>query len=220
MSAPSVPTGPGDATQMPIYISIQVQDNLKEENNNRVPQSSQGLYRGVKLTTDSLEVPLEYAFGINNEASPSSRPSLMPLFRTRYVDKTTVEEESIDYYVQLRNSLSDELRSQLDDDELLSIEKRDSNLVALDHSLHFQADVLTFAKKIESIVIDPESASLAAQDFQTLPSQAQQVLLDHDHQVISYLEHHLQSVGANDPSYDLLLNASNQLKEAWSFLNS
>src|SRR5690349_15458887 len=100
---PSVPTGPGDPNQTSSYISFQVQENTKEENNSRIPQSSQGLYRGVRLTTDSLEVPLEFLFGINNEAPPSSRPSLMPLFRTRYVDRTTVEDETVDYYVQLRN---------------------------------------------------------------------------------------------------------------------
>lgn len=219
MNTPPIITG-NAGPNMPDYISNNAKEVAKESNHNRIPQSSQSLNPGVILTTDSLEVPLEYAFSIADQRSESSRPSLMPLFRTRYVDKALLEDLSIDYYVQLRNALPAHLKEELEADEQLAVEKRDSNLVALDHSLHFEADVLLFAKKLSSSPLDPDQATLAAQVFHDLPTQTHQALLNHEKQVISYLDRHLESIGPNDPSYDIFLNASNQLKEAWNFLNS
>lgn len=59
-----------------------------------------------------------------------------------------------------------------------------------------------------------ESTLIGAQQYLGLPDLVKQELLNYGLIVTNFLDDHLATIGPNDPSYDLLLNVSNQMKEA------
>lgn len=207
-----MPSGPLSSN----YVDLLSKDNLQQINNTKI-QQGHSANRGVILTQDGLNVPLETAFGIHDEKSESSRPTLSPLFRTRYVDQPNQGDDGSDY-AELRNSLPPELQELLTEDEKLPFRDRDPNMIALDNSLQFEANRRGLVKSLANPPIDIKRATADAANFKNLPAEAKHNIAHYSGQIVQGLDNYLQTIGPNDPSYDLLLNASNQMKEGIDLL--
>ncbi|WP_068467246.1 hypothetical protein [Candidatus Protochlamydia phocaeensis] len=218
MNTPSVGVGFTSSPNSPDYIDLSSKDQVQETTNNRIPQGAPW-NKGVILAKDSLEVPIEIAFGINNDRTEPGKPSLLPLFRTRFVDDHQVEDLSRSYYLELRDNLPTDLQKILSQDEAKpNIEDRDPDLMALDNSLRFEANILALADHL-SVPQSDEGVLIGAQQFLALPTLVKQELLAYGANVGQFLDRYLAEIGPNDPSYDLLLNVSNQMKEAYQLFN-
>jgi hypothetical protein len=215
----SLPIGGGftSSPNSPDYIDISSKDLLQERTNNTIPQGSPG-NRGVILTKDSLDVPLEFAFGITDDRSEPGRPTLLPLFRTLIVDDQKIPDTSRNYYEKLRNELSPNLKTKLEQDEQQPFEDRDPDLVALDNSLRFNANVLALAKSFSLPVEEGHLSLIGAQQYLNLPNAIRQEILTYGTTVSNYVDRFLAQIGPNDPSYDFLLNATNQIKQTLDLL--
>ena len=157
---------------------------------------------------------------IESQGAEAGRPFLPPLFRMRFVDDHQVEDLSRDYYQTLRNSLSPLLKDKLEKDEAqLVLADRDPDLVALDSGLKFEANLLALADTLSVPSSNDEKVLLGAQQYIALPSLVQQEFLTYGANVLRFLDHYLGSIGPNDASYEILLNTSNQMKEALELLN-
>ena len=175
--------------------------------------------KGVILAKDSLEVPYEKQAGIQANQAEAGRPSLPPLFRTRFVDDHQVEDLSRDYYQALRNNLPSLLKEKLEKDEAHSaFAERDPDLVALDMSLKFEAHLLALADTFSIPSASDEKVLMGIQRYLALPARVQQELLTYGSTVSHFLDHYLSNIGPNDPSYEILHNVSNQMKEALELL--
>lgn len=204
----TVTTGLSTGPNSPDYVDLGSKEKMQEVTNNKIPTGSSA-GKGVILAKDSLDVPLETAFGIHNESTNTSRPTLTPLFRTRYVDVTNQEPLGIPEYEELRNSLPAELRLKLEKDEKLPFRERDPDLIAFDNSLKFEAMRRAIIKQLGGA----ETGTILNTNFQEMPEAAKQHLIGWSSQIVHHLENYLTYIGPNDPSYDLFLNAANQMKE-------
>lgn len=182
-------------------------------------QGASSAGKGVILTKDSLEVPFVEQTSVHANEAEAGRPSLPPLFRARFVDDRQVEDLSRDYYQALRESLPALLKEKLENDEEKLFEDRDPNLVALDTSLKFEANLLALADTILIPNADNEKVLLGAQQYLALPEIVQKELLTYGSTVTRFLDHYLSTIGRNDPSYEILVNVSNQIKEALELLS-
>ncbi|MCE2983971.1 MAG: hypothetical protein LW832_10470 [Parachlamydia sp.] len=218
MNAP--PTGYGftGSQYSPDYSDPNTPEKSGQMTNTSVKQGNP-INPGVILTKDSLEVPLEVQFGINNEQSGASRPSLLPLFRTRYVEDSQTEDLTLTHYQERLNSLPLELQQRLNLDKSKPLEDRDPDLVALDESLHFESNLLALAAKISISNEDPNLV-IRAQQYLAFPDHVKKELLAYANSVTNFLDDHLASIGPNDPAYDLFLGVSNQLKEAMTLFKT
>lgn len=203
-----VPTGP----MAPDYVDLLSKENLQQINNTKIQQGHSAT-RGVILTQDTINVPLETAFGINNERSETSRPTLMPLFRTRYVEMPKLSNFIESDYAVLRNQLPTELREALESNEKLPFKDQDPDLIALDQSLQFEASRRTLIKILGNPPVDQERALADAVNFIKLPEMVSKNILNYGYTITNCLDRYLGALGPNDPSYDLLLKTSNQIKE-------
>lgn len=197
----------------PDYIELNSKEQQQQLTNSKIQQGSTDK-RGVILTKDSLDIPLELAFGINNDRAETSRPTLLPLFRTRFVADREAEELSQNYYAILRSRLPPELQLKLLEDERELFEDRDPDLIALDNSLKFDANVLTLTTQFGVPILEDDMRLIAAQNYLNLPHTVKEELLAYASGVTDYLDQHLAQIGPNDPSYELLLTASNELKNS------
>lgn len=181
---------------------------------------SQGTSRGANLSKDSLEIPLEKQFNVSSQQIEAGRPSLPPLFRMRFVEDSRGEDLSRDYYQTLRNSLPPILREKLEKDEAQIVpEDRDPDMVALDSSLRFEANLLALADTLSVPSTSDEKVLVGAQQYLALPSLVKQELLAYGTTISHFLDDHLSTIGPNDASYDILFNISNQMKEALNLLS-
>ncbi len=181
-------------------------------------ESSQGS-KGAILTKDSLEVPFEKHISIQSQEADAGRPFLPPLFRMRLIEDRQPEDLSKHYYQTLRNSLSPLLKNKLERDETqLTLADRDPDLIALDISLKFEANLLALTDTLSVPSNDEERILISAQQYIALPSLVQQELLNDGAKVLRFLDHYLSSIGPNEASYDILLNVSNQMREALELL--
>ncbi len=142
---------------------------------------------------------------------------MLPLFRTRYVEDRTTEDLTFTFYMERLSSLPLELQQKLNLERSKALEDRDPDLVALDESLHFEANLLALADGLS--VPSSDAVLIGAQQFLALPNIVKHELLNYGTTVTNFLDRYLVSIGPNDPSYDLLLNVSSQLKEAIGLLN-
>lgn len=215
MSAPTVGYGFGESPTSPDYIDLNSTEKSKQLSNT---QPKQGVRDnpGVVLTADSLAVPLEFAFAISPDPSNPGRPSLSPLFRLRYVEDKQPDDLSLSYYQERLNSLPLKLQQRLNLDKSKPLEERDPDLVALDTSLKFQAHLMALAHPSSVAGSGPpdEAALIGAQQHLELPDKVKDALLQNGSVITHFLDNYLSAIGPNDPSYDLLLKASIQLKEA------
>ncbi len=210
MSTSGIGAGP-----IPDYADYSANDRAKEKAQKTVSQGSASGEKGAILTKDSLDVPFEAQIGIETEPAEAGRPSLPPLFRTRFVDDRLVEDSSRDYYQELRNNLSPYLKEKLIEDEAqLAFEDRDPDLIALDTSLKFEANLLAMADRLSAPGTGDEKALISAQQFMALPELVQRELSTYGLHAVHFLDGYLEKIGRNDPSYEILLNVSNQMKEA------
>jgi hypothetical protein len=217
----SLPTGTGftGSQYSPEYVDLGSKDKLQQITDTTLKQGSP-VNPGVILTKDGLDVPLEVQFGINDEKINSGRPTLLPLFRTRYVDDRTTEDNTQGYYQELRGQLSPTLQNLLAENELKSLEERDPDLVALDMSLRFEANWLAISNGLSVPSSSSESALIGAQQFLNMPSMVRSQMLDYGNKVSQFLDTYLATLRRDDPSFDILLNVSNQIKEAILILNT
>ena len=213
-----IPTGP----LSPIYDDFSSKDKSQERSNTTLANAP-GTSKGVVLTTDTLDVPLESLIKLANERTETSRPTLSPLFRTRYVDSNPPQPMSVEsFYEALRERLPTSpinLKSRLEYDESLNFKDRNPDFIALDQSLWFQANVLsTFIERLGRPRDVSGHVKIAAEEFQNLPDQIKNNAVNWSHTILTYLDKHLQNVGPNDPSYDLFLEASNQMRDALNII--
>ncbi|CUI15984.1 conserved hypothetical protein [Candidatus Protochlamydia naegleriophila] len=220
MNAPPTGYGFSSSPTSPDYVDLNSTEKSEQLSNTQMKQGAP-TNPGVILTTDSLEVPIEVAFGINSDKASSSKPSLLPLFRTRYVEDRQTEDLSLSYYQERLNSLTLEMQQRLNLDKSKPFEERDPDLIALDNSLKFEAHLMALAGSSSVPGSAPdESTLIGAQQYLGLPDLVKQELLNYGLIVTNFLDDHLTTIGPNDPSYDLLLNVSNQLKEAMQLFRS
>jgi hypothetical protein len=213
---PSTGFGFTSSQSSPDFIDFNSTEKSQRTNNTQLKQGNP-VTPGVILSKDSIEIPLEVAFGINNDKTNSSRPTLLPLFRTRYVEDRSTEDLSLIFYQERLSSIPLELQQKLNLEKSKPLEDRDPDLVALDESLRFEANLLALADGLS--VPSSDEILIRAQAFLALPNMVKHELLTYGLAVTNFLDRYLVSIGPNDPSYDLLLNVSNQLKEATSLLN-
>lgn len=220
MNAPPTGYGFSSSPTSPDYVDLNSTEKSEQLSNTQMKQGAP-TNPGVILTTDSLEVPLEVAFGINSDKAGSSRPSLLPLFRTRYVEDRQTEDLTLSYYQERLNSLPLELQQRLNLDKSKPFEERDPDLIALDNSLRFAANLMALAGNLSISGTEPdESTLISAQQYLGLPDKVKQELLNYGLIVTNFLDDHLAAIGSNDPRYDLLMNVSNQMKEAIQLFRS
>jgi hypothetical protein len=100
----------------------------------------------------------------------------------------------------------------------MELADRNPDLVALDTSLKFEANLLALTTMAAVPGSEGEKELLGAQQNLALPAEMQQELIHHGSSVLGFLDHYLDSVGRNDPSYEALINISNQMKEALELL--
>jgi hypothetical protein len=195
-------------------------DQTKETEKEQAKKSTSQVESGAILSKDSLEIPFEKQFSIQSEEAEAGRPFLPPLFRMRFAEDRQVEDLSRDYYQTLRNNLPPLLKDKLEKDEAQpSLEDRDPDLVALDSSLKFEANLLALADTLSVPSNDHEKVLLGAQQYIALPTLVQQEFLSYGANVLRFFDHYLDSIGPNDASYEILVNVSNQVKEALELLS-
>jgi hypothetical protein len=198
----SANTGPGT----PDYLDLNSTDVLKETVNNRIISTGYG-NQGALLVKDTLDVPIEN-WGIFDSRSESSRPSLMPLIRTRFVNREDFPDFSTSYYQELRDSLPSEFQRALSHDEsLFYFEERDPQWIAFDQSLHFLANLHVLEAFMKAQTGESESVQAAANQFMQLPQEVKAQVFSYVNEINQALRTHLNGLGPNDPSYDLLSNA-------------
>jgi len=205
----------------PDYMDMQSKEGKQERTNVTTPTiSTLSQNPGVVLSKDGLDVPLEFAFQILNERTGFTRPSLMPLFRTRYVAGAKEEEPSAaTEYQKLRDALNPEMKQRLSDNEKLPLAQQDPSLIAFDQALRFEAVTTAIIKYLGGPDMDPERAVADAANFKNMPEATKQNMLNVSQMILNGVDSYLVTVGPNDPAFVLLSGAAGQIKEAMALLN-
>ncbi|WP_075883344.1 hypothetical protein [Candidatus Protochlamydia sp. W-9] len=212
MNNPSVGYGFSNSPTSPDYNDLNALSKSQTLTNSKMKQGAP-TNPGVILTEDSLEVPLEVAFGINIDRASAGRPTLSPLFRSRFADENNQTENlALSYYQSRFEGLPFELQARLTLDKQKEFEDRDPDLLALDASLKFDAQLLAFRDSF-SVSKTDESIQIAAQQYLGLPDAIGQEMIKTSGAITNFLDDHLSQIGPNDPDYDRLLNVSNLIKE-------
>ncbi|MBA3721562.1 MAG: hypothetical protein H0W88_04080 [Parachlamydiaceae bacterium] len=215
---PPVTSGiPTAAASSPNYVDLNARETTQQLSNTQLAQGSIQ-NPGVILSKHGEDVPLEFSFGIRHEFTHAPRPTLMPLFRTRYVDKPGQGYSSTSEYEEIRQNLPEPLRMALENDEQLPLKQRDLEILAFDHGLRFEAMKRALKKYISGPVVDTDRSLASKENYQSMPGDIKRNLLGYSEEVIRALESYLEMIGPNDPSYDMFLNALNQMKGANSYL--
>lgn len=217
-NAPSTGAGFSGSPYSPEYMDLNSKDNLQQITSSKLIQGSPW-NPGVILAKDSLQVPLETQFGITDEKTNPGKPTLMPLFRTRYVDDHATEDKTQEYYQGLKANLPQNLQDLLNKNETQYAEDKDPDVIALDMSLRFEANWLAISDGLSVPSSQNESTLIGAQQFLNMPIMVKMQMLDYGTQVSGFLDHYLATTSSNDPGYDTLLNASNLIKDALVILN-
>lgn len=176
--------------------------------------------RGANLTADSLETPLEVIMSVHSQETDSNQPSLVPLARTAFEEESQKTDPSRDYYLQRRESLPPMLKHKLNEDEKQPLGVRDPDLLALDVSLHQEADLVTFANQLALLKVPPEQLSAHTQQEYTLLNLVQQETRALGVQTLQTLERYVGLLGMDESSREALYQVSNQLKESITLLTS
>lgn len=164
--------------------------------------------KGVILTDDSLDVPFERQVDIASQGADSGRPSLTPLLQTGAAEERGGDNAAHAYYLALRDGLSPGLKNKLEQDEAqTSFKDRDPDLVALDGSLQFGAQLLALADS-------PPSVIKGSDETKGMPECVQKELSAMGSSAIHVLDAYLSTLSSNDPSAEIFQEVSNQLKEA------
>lgn len=192
--------------------------DTKEVEKERTKTSS-SISNGAILTKDTLEIPFEKQISIQSQEAEAGRPYLPPLFQIRLSEDNQLEDLSLSYYEALREQLDPLLKLKLKKDEANALVDRDPDLVALDSSLQFEAQLLAMADIVSFPSNQEEEVLIATSLYSTLPTLMQRQLLDDGAAILHFIEPYLDSIGSNDPTYEALINISNQIKEDLKLLN-
>lgn len=172
----------------------------------------------VILTKDSLEVPLEKQISAHSQETEPGHPQL-PILQIHSSETHDKKDLSFYYYKMLRDELPALLKEKLNQDEaLIDLADRNPDLIALDTSLKFEANLLALTTHFSSSEI--QQSLLNDQQKLLLPTHIQQELLTYGSSILSFLEHNLNLKGHHDSNYEMLVNISNQIKEALELLKS
>lgn len=208
------PVFSGNTPVSPNYTNPNVKDEAQQIVNTRLQQgSSTHVSPGVYLSKDSLNVPLEVLFGITNQKTESSRPTLLPVFRSRYVEagENYGLDSSADY-AAMRDTMLSRLGISLEEYEE-GLANGDLTLIATDQFVQFAAQQKTLAKQLQLPVIDLEGTFNSTEAFKALPESVKQNLIAYVNTLANQLSEYLSFIGPNHPAYDLWLNALNDLDE-------
>lgn len=215
---PSTGSGFTNSPFSPDYIDLNSKDKINTTNASNPVQNSP-INPGVILTKDSLDIPLIMQGGITNERPQPPKPELdLVLFTNRYVDTPEFEDKTITFYNELKSNLSPALQEQLKENEQKDFEDQDPNLIALDAGLQMQAIWIAMA---ETLAVHPpsnEPLSHATELFLDLPLTFGNNFAAFGMSISNHLDQYLATISSDDPGYDLLLNTSNQIKDALAIL--
>ena len=212
----------GSSGTPPESYNYTASETNAERTNTTIPAGSSN-NRGVVLTQDSLSVPLEVQFAISNDPTNTSRPTLPVIFRIRDADDGRVANLAAQFYLSFRANLSPILQNRLlNDENELFFEDRDPDLIALDSSLYFEADIAAkIAAHLEANTA--EVAEATKTDYikkdQMKISSARQNIISYSQNVLNSVIQHVNKIGANDPSHDIFMHVCNQAQEALNLLN-
>lgn len=221
MNIPTVFTSAGGSgPTSPDNYDLNSNDILQERTNSKVSSSSVA-NKGVVLTKDSLDVPLEVQFNITNDRTESGRPTLPILVRIRDTDNAALKDDlALTFYQQFRSQLSPEMQERLLNDEEFSFQDRDPSYIALDVALRFQANLAAISEMLKQDDLNRDKIEASIASFNHLPVQVNQALNNFNQEVLNHLSIYLHTIGRNDPSYDILASVSNQINEALNLLKT
>ncbi len=202
---------------LPDYADFNSNDRAKEHVQ-KASSNASSLDRAI-LAKESEEVPFVVQFSIGTDRAQAGHPSLRPSSAIDFVEDSQMKELSDHYYQELRNQLPAYLKEKLLRDEEQPFEDRDPDFLALDASLKFEADGLALTDRLSVSESKNEKILLEAKQYVDFPLLVQQQLTTYGSHVTYFLDDYLSKIGPNDPSYSLLINVSNQLKEALELLN-
>lgn len=221
MSIP-IPPSIGDGFQAslssPSYIDVHSPDKLAERTNSELVHGAPW-NKGVVLTKDSLDAPLETQFDLTNARSEQGRPVIPHLFQTRFMEDAPLIEGRPNYYAELRSGLSPLLQTKLTQNEQLDLEDKDPDIAALDAGLKFEAALLESADRLSRPAAANEELKQTTAAFSALPEVTRHATRQFGQQITAFLDTHLSTIGPNDPSYDLLSHISSVLKDAHQLLS-
>lgn len=208
------PVFSGNTPISPDFTNPNMKDLSQQVVNSTLQQGSAShVSPGVVLAKDSLSVPLEVLMGINNQKTESSRPTLLPVFRTRYVEggQTTNLDSSADY-IELRNTLLGRLGMTVTDYEQ-GLSEGNLDLISTDQFLQFAAKQKALAKQFQAPVADMEGMQQTTEAFKTMSDVVKNNILNMTNGTIRQLSEYLRQMGPNLPGHDLWLSALNDLEE-------
>ncbi len=214
---PSIGTGFTGSQYAPDYVDMLSKEKLNEMNT-RNPVQNSPVQPGVVLAKDGLDVWINES-GITNVKGEPARPSLATINKTLITSYPNLpEDKSITHYHNLRSGLPDDLKGQLTDDEEKTFEERDPNLIAMDANKRLNANWMAMAEGLSVPSSKDEPISTATKAFNAMPETVGNNMLHHGAKIGHHLDHYLSTIRSDTPGFDILLNASNQIKDAGTIL--
>ena len=217
---PSVPTGipPGDHD--PIYVNLYSNDRAQQILNSSLHQGHVQ-NPGVILTDDNDKIPLPMLIWINDNKTEISRPVTSVLFRDIDTTGDRKGASANELYEKLKSELPDNLKTQLEKNDQLYFTQQDPDLIAFDQSLKFASSLLaTLSDLGQKDPISSERAQAGIKNFNALPNEVTKNIITFCSLINQELTNYLEKIGPNKPGFDILLNASNQVKDALAILKS
>lgn len=212
---PSTGTGFTSSPYAPDYVDLNSKEKLSEMNARNPVQNSPS-QPGVVLSKEASDHIWLVETGITDVKSEQPRPAIATINKTLLTQYPELpDDKSVAYYHELRNRLPGDLKGQLENDEQKIFEDRDPNLIAMDANKRLNAQWLAMA---ESLSVPSPQDDSAAKQFNDMPQTVGNNMIDHGTKISKHLDQYLSSIRSDDPGYDILLNASNQLKDALTIL--
>lgn len=199
--------------QVIVQANKDADDANEAKTKNTLVQGGNPSSKGVILTQDSLEVPLEIQNPIQNDRYNQTRPTLPPAVQLLLA--SSKPGEAPNFYDEVFDKLSDGRQNSIAQNSVLQLDDQNQELTAFNHVVNMGADLLGASHAISNNAID----SIAdIKTFQELPDKVQAGIIGNVGKFITLAEEHLNKIGPNDPAYDQLSAAIGKLKSAGNTL--
>lgn len=218
---PPIGTGFTSSPTAPDYQELNSKELTQTITTTNIKQGSAP--QGAILHDGSDILPLESLSPIRQEEAQAGRPSLLPLFRIRFVENQKIEGNNQQFYEQLHDALPPAIQAKLDEVQTKirqgdPLEEGDEFFIALEQSLRFDAKLLALSLQSTKPILEGDPALVAAERYENLSHTVKQETVKHGEIIQQNLTQYLNEIGTNDPAYDLFSHASNQLKEVLNLL--
>lgn len=180
-------------------------------------QNILGASKGAIIAPNTQDIPFPVFTGnISNYGKLPSTPVLLYFVRSYGVDVPLTESESsASIYKKIRERLPPNLRKKLDYDEQQEEENRDPDLIALDESMHFAADFIQKTTQLAAAVnLEHPTIKAGIGLINAMANDMENNTYSFVNEVKGYMHNHLDTIGRNDPSYDILSNSLQLLDDA------